>query len=732
MRAANPIEKRIVLLGAGNAHLQIVKWWVMNPIPGASLTLITDSSSTLYSGMIPGYLAGCYTLEDISIDISRLCAVSGVEFLQAKACGIDAGEKVVRVQDRPETRFDLLSVNVGSKPAIPSAPFDPGKSLPIKPFSSLPERIARFDDEVRRTSRPMQVRIVGGGAGGFEICLALQKRWESNPHVSFEILTSGDRVLSTAPPAVSRHGEKVLRDRGIQVRHQSSVVGGNDDALILSTGDQIPYGLCVWATPAEPLEFMAGTGLDLDARGYVSVHSTLQSVSHPDLFAAGDCAALTSHPDLPKAGIFSVRSGPVLWENFRRHCFGRKLRPYRPQPIYLFLLNTSNDSAIMNYGGVAGRGPWAWRWKDFIDRKWMRKFHDTYSTPMESDDEVAEISMRCGGCGAKVGAETLRGVLEQLDISSHPDVLSGVSHGDDASVHRPPPGFLEVQSVDFFRQFISDPYTFGEIAALNALSDLYAMNADPFSALAIVTVPYATEPVRSEQLRQVLSGALSVFNTHGVTLSGGHTSESADFQIGFSVTGYARESGLFRNESLRPGDELVLTKPLGSGALLRAHMLGQCPSAWFDTLVAGLKISNRSASRILAEHGVTACTDVTGFGLGGHLLEMLDAKNLGATIERLRVPVYPGFREVTSGAKDRIVSTLHEENSRIRSRVSCPDTDQPEWLFDPQTSGGLLGGVDPKNSSAAVKALKNSGYTDATSIGIVEESKAGNARIRVT
>lgn len=724
MLQADPIEKRIVLLGAGNAHLQVVKWWGMNPIAGASLTLITDSSSTLYSGMIPGYVAGRYALEEISIDISRLCAVSGVEFVRAWATGIDAEIKNVRLRDRPAIGYDLLSVNVGSKPGIPSSPFDSAKALILKPFELLPDRITRLDEQIRRASGPFKIYLIGGGAGGFEIGLALRKRWEDQPNVSIELLTAGDRVLSSASAAVSRYGAMVLRKRGIRVHLHSSVVGGDAEKLILMNGDDIPYDLCVWATAAEPLAFLSSAGLELDPKGYVRVQNTLQSTSHPDLFAAGDCASLSSQPDLPKAGIFSVRAGPVLWENIRRHGTGRKLLSYNPQSIYLFLLNTSDGRAIMNYGSAAGLGSWAWKWKNFIDRRWMRKFQDAYAQPMETDDETAAITMRCGGCGAKVGAEMLHGVLAQLEIPTHPDVFSGVSDGDDASVHRTPPGLLEVQSVDFFRKFITDPYLFGEIAALNALSDLYAMNADPFSALAIVTLPYAGEPVRSEQLRQVLSGSLAVFKAHSVTLTGGHTSESADFQIGFSVTGYAKESELFRNDSLRPGKKLVLTKPLGSGALLRAHMLGQCSSAWFDELVTGLRTSNRIASKILADHGVTACTDVTGFGLGGHLLEMLDAGHLSATIESSRIPVYAGFREITSNSSNRIVSTLHEENSRIRSRITGSDSDHQEWLFDPQTSGGLLGGVDHRHVDAVIEALKNAGYAEAGCIGEVREPAA--------
>jgi selenide,water dikinase len=161
-------------------------------------------------------------------------------------------------------------------------------------------------------------------------------------------------------------------------------------------------------------------------------------------------------------------------------------------------------------------------------------------------------------------------------------------------------------------------------------------------------------------------------------------------------------------------------------------MLGQCPAAWFDELVAGLRTSNRIASKILADHGVTACTDVTGFGLGGHLLEMLDAGHLSATLESSRIPVYAGFREVTSNSADRIVSTLHEENSRIRSRITCSGPDHQEWLFDPQTSGGLLGGVDHRHVDAVIGALKDAGYAEAGCIGEVREPAAeGDSQIQV-
>ena len=716
MQPSIHIKENIVLLGAGNAHLQVVRWWRMNPIPGVRLTLVNDTVTIPYSGMIPGCIAGHYTTDEITIDIGRLCAAAGVEFVQATATALDPEGKRVQLEERPAISYDTLSLNLGSKPLIPKTSIPEERQLSIKPLGSLMQRITQAEQMLEESDNPFPVIVVGAGAGGFEVCLALQRRWQRFSNVSYTIISGADRILPSSPPAVSRACEAVLEKRGIFWITGARISGGNESALQMEHGDSLPYALCVWATGATPLDPFNRFGLKLDHQGFLTVEDTLQIPGFPDVFATGDCASLTSCPDLPKAGIFSVREGAVLWKNLQAHLAGEELRRYRPQPLYLFLLDTSDGQALMSYGRLAAKGFWAHGWKEFIDRRWMQKFFNAYSEPMQPADGEP---MRCGGCGAKLGAQTLRNVLQRLDIPKHPDVITGAEPGDDAAVHRVPPGRAEVQSVDFFREFVSDPFLLGQIAAINALSDLYAMNADPFSALAIVTVPYASQAVQEERLYQVLSGTLQVFHRHDVALTGGHTSESSDFQIGFAVTGYAPEEKLFRKDGLQPGDALVLTKPLGSGALLRAHMLGQCPSPWYESLIAGLLQTNRVASEVFAKHGVHGCTDITGFGFGGHVLEMLDGANLSARIAPETVPLYPGFRETAGKDGEGIVSTLHEENEEIRHRISWGEAPLPPWLFDPQTSGGLLAGVHPDKISGVLQTLRENGYGKAAHIGFV-------------
>jgi selenide,water dikinase len=277
------------------------------------------------------------------------------------------------------------------------------------------------------------------------------------------------------------------------------------------------------------------------------------------------------------------------------------------------------------------------------------------------------------------------------------------------------PAVLEVQTVDYFRAFTDDPYLFGRVAALHAVSDLYAMNARPFAALAIATLPYARGPVQEAQLFELLSGAQRSLRELGVTLAGGHTTEGSELAVGFAVTGYADENRLFRKAALKPGDRLILTNPLVTGALLAAWMRAECRTEWYEGAIAGMLQPNRAAAELFARVGVTACTNITGFGLAGHLLEMLDASRVGAKLYADRVPLLAGFRDVVAAG---VVRSLHRDNAKATCRIAGPEP-LPAWLFDPQTSGGLLAGVPAEKADEVLRGLHVAGNADAAIIGEV-------------
>jgi len=282
-----------------------------------------------------------------------------------------------------------------------------------------------------------------------------------------------------------------------------------------------------------------------------------------------------------------------------------------------------------------------------------------------------------------------------------------------------------VQSVDHFRAFLDDPFLFGQIAAAHALSDLHAMGARPWTALAVAAVPHGPGAKMRVDLAAMLRGATEVLHEDGCTLVGGHSGEAEEAALGFAVSGLLEPAALTRKSGLRPGDALILTKPVGTGIVLAGHMRGLTRASWLSATIASMRRTNAAAARVLRDHGVTACTDVTGFGLAGHLVEMTRASGVAATIYHDSVPVLPGALEL---AAQGVESTLAPENARAVPNLSTEPRERV--LIDPQTSGGLLGGVPPARAEACLRALTAAGMTAAI-VGVVEEVSPDAPMIRI-
>ena len=378
-----------------------------------------------------------------------------------------------------------------------------------------------------------------------------------------------------------------------------------------------------------------------------------------------------------------------------------------------------------------------WRWKDKIDRKWMKMYQEMPDMKEEAIDAsplalaageetiaaLRAVPMRCGGCGAKVGATVLSRVMKRLEpIPTNKNVEVGIDQPDDAAVVSVPPGMVGVQTVDYFRAFVDDPYIFGQIAAVHALGDCWAMGADPHAALAIATVPYGLETQVEETLYQMMAGACSILRDAGCGLAGGHSSEGAELSLGFSVHGAAPREKLMKKGGMKAGHKIILTKPVGTGTLFAADMRSKAQGRWISNALNSMRQPSAVAAKTLFDHGATSCTDVTGFGLLGHLVEMCKGSNAAAVLDMDAVPILPGALEcVESG----ITSSLQPANVRLSRAVANPSTvsGAPKYplLFDPQTAGGMLASVPSENASAAVDALRSAGYPHTTIIGEVLE-----------
>jgi selenide,water dikinase len=485
-------------------------------------------------------------------------------------------------------------------------------------------------------------------------------------------------------------------------------------------------------TAAGAPSWLGASGLDVDDAGFIQVRDTLQSTSHDDIFAAGDIAAVVNHPR-PKAGVFAVRQGPPLNDNLRRVLIGQSARPFSPQKNFLVLITTGDKNAVAAKWGWTAEGRWVWKWKDWIDQRFMRKFNELPEMAEEAAatlnpgladkatlSDISAIAMRCGGCGAKVGADVLNRALSELEPAANEDVLVGLHAPDDAAVVQIPEGKVMVHTVDYFRAFIDDAYVFGQVAANHALSDIFAMGAEAQSALAIATVPYGLEAKVEASLREMMTGAMEVLNDAGATLVGGHTSEGPELALGFSVNGLADRETILRKGGMVPGDVLILTKPLGTGTLFAADMQQKAKGRWIENALKSMVQSNRLAAQCLFSHGASACTDVTGFGLLGHAVEMTKASNVDVEIDLAALPIMDGALDTV---RLGILSSLQPANVRlrraIRNMAAVRENERYPLMFDPQTSGGLLASIRPEAADACLQELYELGYGQATIVGRV-------------
>jgi selenide,water dikinase len=277
-----------------------------------------------------------------------------------------------------------------------------------------------------------------------------------------------------------------------------------------------------------------------------------------------------------------------------------------------------------------------------------------------------------------------------------------------------------VHTVDFFRAIVDDPYLFGKIAANHSLGDIFAMGAEPQTALAIATLPYGLEAKVEDTLSQLLAGAMEVLAESGTALVGGHTGEGAELALGFAVNGLAEPGRVLRKGGLEPGNRVVLTKPVGTGTLFAADMRHKAKGPWIQSALASMLQSNQEAARCLHRHQASACTDVTGFGLLGHLVEMVKPAGVDVRLDLGAIPVLPGAVETIALG---ITSSLQPQNVRLRRAIRDPGgaRDDPRYplLFDPQTAGGLLAGVPAPAAEACVAELREAGYAQTAIIGEV-------------
>jgi len=737
-----PVIKDLVLVGGGHSHLSVLRYFAMNPVPGLRLTLITRDLHTPYSGMLPGYIAGHYQYDEAHIDLRPLAQFARARIYHAEVSDIDFENNNVICTGRPPIHFDLVSINIGSRPGTLHIPGADEYAMPVKPIDNFLRKWQLLADRIIEAEDSFHLAVVGGGAGGVEMALATQYRLHQllrqnnrpNDYLSVDLYCDTDSILPTHNRQVRKRFNRFLKQRNINT-HTGYRIKEIQKKQLLDDNEMLhPADAVLWVTNASAPAWLADAGLDVDSEGFIAVNDCLQSTSHDNVFAAGDIAAVVNHPR-PKSGVFAVRQGPPLARNLARAVQNQKLKLFKPQSSFLGLISTGDKYAIASRSNWSLEGAWLWKIKDWIDRRFMDNFNvlpemPPIETPRFNQDmadnktlhEISAIAMRCGGCGAKVGSTVLSRVINRLQPITRDDVIIGLADPDDASVTEVPAGKLAVQSVDYFRSFIDDPYVFGQIAANHALSDIFAMGAESQSAMAIATIPYGIEEQVEDQLYQTMSGAIDVLNASNTALVGGHSSEGAELSFGLSVTGLATREQVMQKSGMQAGDILIITKALGTGTLFAADMRLKAKGRWIDAALQSMLLSNQAAGFCMHRHGATACTDITGFGLLGHLVEMTRASEKSIELELSSLPILDGALEMIDAG---IFSSLQEQNVRLRRAIKDPGELRQHkhfpLLFDPQTSGGLLAAIPADNAEACLAELKELGYLASVVIGKVTD-----------
>ena len=723
----SPPQRDLVLLGGGHSHTLALRLLAMEMPAGLRVTLVSEADTSFYSGMLPGLLAGHYQCSDVQVDLRRLCSLLGVRFLRARGCGIDPGRQRVLLEDRPPLDYDYLSVNVGSRSSFSGVDGPADHAIPVKPLAGFYQHWqALLNSRAGGRLKGMRLVVVGGGAGSVELVLAIAHRL-AGENISLQLIC-GLGLLEGYNPAARAVVRRCLRLARVELRESTRITALDATRLHTDGGAEIPCDRLFWCTQAGPVAWLADSALSTDENGFLLTEDNLLVTGFDNVFGVGDSAVQANHPR-PRAGVYAVRQAPVLAENIRRLHRGMNTVDYRPQRRFLSLLALGGKRAVASRGWFCVGGAWVWRWKNSIDSRFMKQFRELPGMAVRARDDEDQ-PMYCGGCGAKLPASLLHSVLDEL-VRAFPDSVDQQALRDDAAALQHPPGKQLWQSTDSLRELVSDPWLMGRIAALHALSDIYAMGGRPLSCLAHICLPHGSASTMGSDMRQLMLGAMLEMDRAGCRLLGGHSIEGAELSVGFTVNGATDAGCALGKSGLQAGDRLLLTQPLGTGVVFAAQAAGRAPATSVAVALDNMLQSNAAAAQLALDYRVSACTDITGFGLLGHLLEMLaGADQLQARLELSALPLLDGAIDLFRAG---FAGTLHPGNRAAAIADVAIDADccpvHGMALYDPQTSGGLLLSVAPERSAALLTALQREGYAAASIIGEVCERAAQTRRV---
>ncbi len=686
------IEKDLVLIGGGHSHLNVLKSFTMDKIDGLRVTLISDVYETPYSGMLPGFIEDDYTLDDIQIDLYKICHLGNFRFINCKVNKIDGIKNLIYFKNRPPLSFDYLSINIGINNDTKTIKNADKYALKLKPISKINY------NEIINNLEGKKVGIIGSGPAGVEVSLALKKRYNK---IDIFLFTGKNGLLKNYSNSSKNSILKNLTEANINVIFKDEVSEVSKNKIVTKSSKVYLIDEAILSTNGVPPKWLKETNLALSPDGFIQTNNKLQT-NFNHIFASGDIINF-SYKSLTKSGVYAVKSGSVLTKNIRNFILNKPLVNYNPQKYYLSIIGLSNGKALAYKYNLHFTSKLILKLKKYIDLKFINKFK------LYDKIDYKNNIMDCKGCASKVNLTTLK--------SSLPKNITKLS--EDAS--QITKGSSYVNSIDMITSIVTDPFLLGKISANHALSDIYASFAKPLSALMILQLPKSSQSIHSEDLKQIQKGAKLVLNENSCILSGGHTMIGQDESpvIGFSIVGKTFKR---LNRKINSHDVVILTEKLGTGIIFAGVNSNAISSNYIKDVSCQLENGNIKLGKILNQINPLEATDITGYGLGNHLINLINRNKdiKGITILKDKIKLFEGVNECL---QKNVNSSFYEQNFNYgKNKVFFNKNDLINKIFfDPQTVGGIAF-IIPQKSYLKIKNILEKNEIVFSKIGFIDNS----------
>ena len=679
------LSKQLVLVGGGHANVQVLKKLSMNRIKGLHIILINDQYEAIYSGMTPGYIHKDFSKEEISIDLQRLCFNAGATFIKDKVVKIETNNQKLELQKLHSINYDLLSINTGSISNTKKINIkNSSKCFFVKPISSLVKRLGQIDQIIKNTK--CRIAIIGGGVASYELAFSLIRRYKD----PLDITIFGKKILKeiNLNQKTKNKLRAIAKKLGIK-EFSGEVVSVSETCLTLKNGEKIDCNFFLLSTGANIEQWLLESNLNKDQSGFITVDKNLLSTNQKNIFVTGDACSIKNNIRA-KSGVMAVRQGEVLKENIFLKLTGKKLIKYRPQKNWLYIIGTYENYALLNYFFLSFHAQWCWKLKVWIDKSFISKFKFVdYQNMSKNNFELAnlkDIKMYCQGCGSKVSKSTLINYLGKTN--------NNIDLADSSIIKNKSLKIL--QTIDHIKLFSSlNPFDFGKISYLHSQNDILAAGGIVKSLSVSIGVPFSENFIEQFYLEYFMEGIKSEADKDECVISSGHSYQSRESGITLTLNGEI-ESNTSKNLA-KDGDLIYLSKPLGTGYLLAAYFNNSemLSSDDFKKIMENLKMGNLFTVNSARSSGSHAMTDISGYGLSSHLIDICLSSGLSTELKINKNILINSNLNLLKLFK----STGFKNNYKSTSKFIEVSESHPlkNILYDPQTNGPMLIAIEKKN-----------------------------------